>query len=381
MIATRRPTRIALLGLVAGWAGLGSPRPCDGQGADPSQAPWYQEVAVNGILSSSYSYNFNRPASGTNTLRVFDFDDDAFKVDVLELVIQKPVSGPRESGFRADLALGSSVPRVSAATGLFRDDTGNAGDLDLQQAYVSYVAPLRSGLRLDVGKFVTSHGYEVIEGYDGWNDNATHSFLFGYAIPFTHTGVRAGYAFSPRVSAIFMVVNGWDNARDNNRAKSICAQLALTPSQTVSVLLNILRGPERAGTDSDPRTLLDGVGIWKPRERLTVGLNGDWGSERGATATAGDARWAGAAGYVRLSRLTGCALTLRGEVFDDRDGVRTGVGQTLAELTLTPEKRLNAHLLVRADLRLDHSNRDVFEKDAGTRDTQATILLNALYSF
>ncbi len=72
---------------------------------------------------------------------------------------------------------------------------------------------------------------------------------------------------------------------------------------------------------------------------------------------------------------------MRGEVFDDRDGVRTGVGQTLAECTLTPETRLNAHLIVRADLRLDHSNHDVFGKGGGARDTQATVLLNALYSF
>jgi hypothetical protein len=33
-------------------------------------------------------------------------------------------------------------------------------------------------------------GYEVGEGPDGYNDNASHSFLFGWAIPITHTGLR-----------------------------------------------------------------------------------------------------------------------------------------------------------------------------------------------
>ena len=41
---------------------------------------------------------------------------------------------------------------------------------------MSWNAPCGSGLRFDAGKFITHHGYEVIEGYDGWNDNATHSF-------------------------------------------------------------------------------------------------------------------------------------------------------------------------------------------------------------
>ena len=43
-------------------------------------------------------------------------------------------------------------------------------------------------LQVDAGKFVTPLGYEVIEGWDGYNDNASHSFLFGYAIPFTLEG-------------------------------------------------------------------------------------------------------------------------------------------------------------------------------------------------
>jgi hypothetical protein len=34
-------------------------------------------------------------------------------------------------------------------------------------------------------------GYELIEGYDGYNDNYSRSLLFNYAIPLTHTGVKA----------------------------------------------------------------------------------------------------------------------------------------------------------------------------------------------
>src|SRR5258705_7950397 len=69
--------------------------------AEPAaSAPtWPSEVTLNGFLSSGYSWNSNRPTSGTNQFRVFDFDDNTFKVDVFELVVQKPVSRPRESGF------------------------------------------------------------------------------------------------------------------------------------------------------------------------------------------------------------------------------------------------------------------------------------------
>src|SRR5674476_1529148 len=89
-------------------------------------------------------------------------------------------------------------------------------DVDLQQAFVSWIAPVGSGLRLDAGKFVTHFAYEVIDGYDGYNDNATRSFLFGFAIPYAHTGLNASYTFSDQIAGMVMLVNGWDNAKDNN---------------------------------------------------------------------------------------------------------------------------------------------------------------------
>jgi hypothetical protein len=368
-------TTLALAG-----AGFG-PRPV--RAADDAAAglpAWLREVTLDGYLSATWGYNFNRPDSRTNQVRVFDFDDDAFKVDLFELVVQRPVSKPREAGFRMDLAFGSSVPRVSSSAGLFRDST-RTDDLDLHQAFLSWVAPVGSGLRLDLGKFITQHGYEVIDGYDGWNDEATRSFLFGYAIPFTHVGLRAGYVFSPRVSATALVVNGWDVARENNRSKSVGAQIACTPVGSLTVTVNGMAGAERAGVERDPRTLLDAVAIWKVHPRLTLGANADWGAERGAVAPGELARWRGYAGYARFVGSGGFALCLRAESFQDLAGARTGTAQRLREVTLTPELRLAPRLLLRLDGRVDRSDHDVFERGNAFTDTQPTVLVNALYAF
>jgi putative OmpL-like beta-barrel porin-2 len=370
----RRVGRLLLAMALAG--ACASARRCGADGLPP----WVDELTLNGLMSGSYSYNFNRPVSATNQYRVFDFDDNTFKLDVFELVAQKAVAKPHDSGFRVDLALGSSIPRVSAAAGLFRNTIIGADDIDLQQAYACWIAPLGSGLRLDFGKYVTHFGYEVIEGYDGWNDNATRSLLFGYAIPFTHLGARATYVFSERVTASGMVVNGWDVARDNNRSKSIGAQLALTLTPTLTVFLNGMRGPEKSLNDRDQRTLLDAVVIVKAGNRWTLVANADRGSEQGGLVTGENAVWSGIASYVRFSVTPTFAVTLRGESFDD-SGIRTGIDQTLREVTLTPELRLTPSLLIRADARIDHSNRAVFEKDLGFARSQSTILFDAIYSF
>jgi hypothetical protein len=343
----------------------------------PPAKPWYEELSVNAFVSASYSYNVNRPDSGTNQLRVFDFDDNTFKVDVAEIVLQKAVSKPGDAGFRVDFAAGSSVPRVSSSYGLLQGQ-----DVDLQQAFVSWIAPVGSGLRLDLGKFVTHFGYEVIEGYDGWNDNATHSFEFGYETPFTHTGLKATYAFSDQVAAMVEIVNGWDVARDNNTSKSIGAQLTWTPSKAVTVYGNFMTGPERANVNSDPRTTFNVVAQWKLTDLTVLTLDALYGSEKGAVTPGETASWSAIAGYARLALSDTFAFCLRAEYFDDSDGARTGAAQKLTEVTLTPEWKATPHLIFRADLRVDWSNADVFVKNDGAlKGNQATVLLNGIYVF
>ena len=126
-----------------------------------------------------------------NQFRVFDFNDDDPELDAAQLVVQHAVSDAGRIGFRLNLIAGSTVPEVTASYGMHI-----ARDFDIPEAYVSYLAPLGTGLRFDAGKFVTPFGYEVMGGYDGYNDNFSRGFIFGYGLPVTHTGLKASYSFN-----------------------------------------------------------------------------------------------------------------------------------------------------------------------------------------
>lgn len=334
-------------------------------GYTPSEI-WFRSITVNGFAEGSYSYNFNQPDSGTNTLRVFDFDDRTFKLDVFELVAQRAIAKPGEIGFRFDAVYGQSIPKVSAAAGLFRSvSTGKAEDYDLQQGYVSWIAPLGQGLRIDLGKFVTPFGYEVIEGYDGYNDNQTRSFLFGSAIPFTHTGVRASYPFAKEITATVMAVQGWDNWHDNNDAKSFGAQLALTPTPAWSVNLTAMGGPEQKDDTNDNRMLYGLTNTLKASDVVTVGLDTVYGQEDHAALTGGSATWSGAAAYFHWDFTKTASIALRAEMLDDTDGARTGTAQKLKSVTFTPSCKLSENMILRCDLREDWSDENVFEDQSG----------------
>jgi hypothetical protein len=314
---------------------------------------------------------------------VFDFADRQFKLDAAELLLQHSASAPGSFGYRAVLVAGASVPRVSAASGLFRSTTTGAvhpEDFDVQQAFVSYMTPVGNGLRVDVGKFTTHVGSEAIEGPDGFNDTYSRGLLFGFAEPFTHTGVRLAYGFNTTVSATVLVVNGWDNVVDNNSGKSIGAQIALTPSKSLTFYGNYIGGPERTGS-SDVRHLVNLVAIEKPNDAVTFTASVDYGFERNAAGPGQDGRWEGLSASSKVDLTKAWSVALRGEVFADPTAVRTGSPQTLTEATLSPWFKVNAHAIVRADLRLDRSSQQVFQAVDGATNHQFTGAFNVLLTF
>lgn len=340
---------------------------------------WFDELAINAFVSTAYEYNSNRPTNGASSYRVFDFNDNSFNLDVAELVVQIAASKPNDAGFRVDFAAGNSIPQIAKT----QDQT--ATQFDLQQAFASYIAPLGSGLRFDAGKFITHMGYEVIEGYDGYNDNYSRSILFGYAIPFTHTGVKASYAFSSKVAGMVEVVNGWDLLRDNNSSKSVGAQLALTPVAPLQVLLNWIGGPELANNNHSNRNVFDVVAILKPTSTLTLGVNGDYGKEGGTSLVnpGSDATWKGIAGYATFALTSKFSVAFRGETFNDEDGVRLGTGTnaTLSEGTFTPAYKFTDHVLLRGEARYDKANQPILTKRGTLADKQTTVAANVIFVY
>jgi hypothetical protein len=349
---------------------------------DAKPQPWYEQLSFNAFVESGYLYNVNQPSTRKNVLRYFDAEDNTFSVSVAELTLQKTATSVADLGFRLDLDFGGVLPGRTVSSG---DLPGN---FDLRQAYASWIAPVGSGLRLDAGKFVTHVGYEVIDGWDNYNDNYSRSFLFNYAIPFTHTGAKLSYTFSPQITAMAMVANGWDSTLSRTRGKTVGGQLALTPAEPLTVYLNYLGGSEMVGDGPQTafRQVFDVVAVYKATSWLTVGANGDYGTENGTSlVTPGEtAKWWGAAGYVKIEATPGYGIALRGEFFRDEGGTRTGLGQpvTVYEGTITPYYKFARNFGVRAELRVDGSRDAIFPKSGGSLgNAQPTLAVNTLFVF
>jgi hypothetical protein len=357
----------------------------EGEKMESGLLEFLKKVTVGMYFDVGYEYNFRNPRSDINNFRSLDPKHNQFEIHMAQLSFEKVPTmegGVGDYiGFRTDLAFGKDAERIHAA-GLGEEDQ----PFDLTQAYIHVLAPVGNGLNIYAGKYVTLAGFEVIEAKD--NPNITRSFLFGLAIPFTHTGVRMSYGVGPATLTIG-VNNGWDNVDDNNDGKTIESQLAFE-SENASLYVTGYFGPEQDGVDGDWRELITIVGSYSPIESLTLSVDLDLGWEQSVNfdVMEKDVFWWGVAGYVVYEINPMLSVALRGEYFQDDDGARTGFEQKMWEITPTLSikpfvgHRTFDNLEFRVEYRHDQSDERVFEDSNGSlKKSQDTVALQLLYYF
>ncbi len=362
---------------------------------------WLKDVKISGFADFYYEYNFNHPPNVDrvrnrgrrepeftdpvgveNVLRNFDFKHSELALNLAEIVIEKPATS---IGFRLDLDVGRTTDWVHNL------EPGGRDWRFIQQAFVTVPVKSKFGDKIDVGKFVTHHGAEVIESKD--NYNYTRGLLFAWAIPYYHAGVRYWHYTSKEQTGFLClhVYNGWNNVVDNNGSKSFGVMYGFKPSEKTTVVENITLGKEPVAlgnnlqaTLSGNRFLTDTLITYAANDKTTYVLNIDYGrqSNTGGTLGVSNATWYGVAGYMRRQLNDKQAWVVRLEWFRDKNGFSTGVAQTVREATLTYEIKQNKHLLWRIEARYDKSNNPVFLNRGGTtKKSQTTLLIGTVAMF
>src|SRR5467141_963176 len=345
-------------------------------------------TSVSGFVETYYNVNFTHPGCNAVGLRAFDFRDKSISLNMVELILDKApdAAGPAgRTGYHVALGFGDAMNVVNSS------DPGNgntnsrffAHSQYLKEAYFSYLAPVGKGLQVDVGKFVTPMGAEVIESKDNWN--YSRGLLFTYAIPFYHFGARAKYTFNDKYNLTGFVLNGWNNIVDNNSGKTYGFSFIGNPTKTASFIVNYLAGPEEAtgtfgATSTGPlvnvnktwRQTVDVVASYNPTSKLSFLANVDYGTgdkfvtdDTTAPPTLSPAVWwAGGAGYAKYAIDANDYVAARYEYFEDHNGFMTGLfipRLHFNEFTATYQRTLSTHLLTRFEYRRDMSQFPVYQ--------------------
>jgi hypothetical protein len=329
---------------------------------------FFRTTELTGFVDAYYSWNFNH--TNPTQLRNFDVNHNEFSFNLAEVALEKKPTADSRIGFRMDFDAGPTAGLVNAF------EPGGADYLDnFQQGYASVLAPVGKGLQIDFGKFVTPHGAEVIETRDNWN--YSRGLLFALAIPYYHMGARFAYPVAEKVSLTGYVVNGWNNVRDNNSAKTVGATIAVKPNDRLSITQNYMVGAEQPDNNDDVRHLFDTVVSYTLTPKVSIMGNYDYGRDR----VAGEPLdWTGIATYLKYQHNEWFAVVPRFEVLWDSNAFMTGTPQTVKEFTLTGEYKFKG-LVSRLEYRTDFSDEPFFTNGDGLRKDQTTLTFGVLYAF
>jgi len=348
-------------------------------------------LTIGGWIQGGYTYNFRNVR--VNEGRVFDFENEDPTLHQAVVYIDKTIDFKKKEfqlGGHIEMMYGADA-RLIHANGIFDHyglGDGPENQFDPTQFYIDVFLPVGNGLNIRAGKFVTLLGQETINPTQ--NSFYSHSYLFGFAIPFTHMGAYGTYAINDKFTVDVGASRGWEQGFEDNNGDAIDifgrVSWLINEKSNTKLMVTGIGGPERAGNNDDYRYVLDVIFTTGLSDQLTLTVNGDWGYEDGAASDGSSAQWYGVATYLTYKVNDMVSINARGEWFADPDGAR-GVGTTGAvwEATLGVDihplsaQKNWASLRIRPEIRYDYANDGLFA--GGTKHDQWTAGVDAIFGF
>ena len=252
----------------------------------------------------------------------------------------------------------------------------------VKQAYVSY-APA-DWVKLTLGTWATHVGYELLDPQLNRNYSMSYMFTNG---PFSHTGFKAEIT-KGKHGFMAGVANATDfriPAEGQINKKTFLAQYSFLPSDNLKFFLNYVGGQN---PDTSKTSQFDLVITGKINDKFNVGYNGTLNSTRvwdGSKNLDGKSWW-GSALYLNFDPKAWWGLTLRGELFSDKNQFKafaaSSEGGQIFATTLSANFRAGGFLFI-PEIRIDNSSKKVLftDKNGDLTKTATSLIFAAVYSF
>lgn len=258
-------------------------------------------------------------------------------------------------GFVADLVFG---PRGTDA--VFGSNPGNGSSHIVNQLYAYW--EVSNKITLTMGNFNTFLGYEVISPAGNFNYSTSYMFSYG---PFSHSGIKADFAFGKGFSLMAGVFNPTDVTEFNPSGAYMAGTQIGYTHKAGSIYLNTLF--------DDDFYQFDLTTGWDLSDKVYVGLNSSYAKEA----------FYGFASYIKLATSETFALGLRGEYFSN-EGIEVGEiadGERVIDLTFSANYKVG-YLTIIPEFRMDLASNDAFMNSELTRQKSlSSFLLAAVYTF
>jgi hypothetical protein len=324
--------------------------PAQQPSAQPEKTAWQ----YGGFADIGYLRDFNDPSNDLFRSRGTTFHVNEWDLNMAGVYLRKPASQPSDWG----MELTAQAGKDSAVFGFSATAPNLAGSKWLRHlgpTNVSYVAPVGKGLTIQAGIFSSVIGYDSLYAKDNFEYTRPWGADF---TPYLMLGVNATYPMTSKLSGTLFVVNGYWHLANANGVPSTGAQFAYKSSDHLTLKETVIYGPHQSDTALDLwRFLSDSMAEWKGKH-LTTAFEFFAGTEKVATVGNPRALWISSQLPVHWAFNSHLSVTVRPEVYWDRNGRTTGLAQTVKANTTTLEYRIpyrRAAAIFRLEHRIDDS--------------------------
>lgn len=342
-------------------------------GAQAQDAP----LSISGYADAYYKFDFAQPkkltegglVSTSNIGTSFATDQNSLSLGMIGLALKKTTG---KASFVGELSFGPRGQGQSIFNIDNKFDESTHG-FNIQNLNMTYA--FTDKFSMAAGFFSTFVGYEVIAPTGNFNYSTSYLFTNG---PFQNAGIKATYAFSPKVS---LMVGGFNDnwnvykANDKFGISTVGAQLMVAPVEGWTAYVNVLSGYVSG-------TILDLTTSYQVTKSFKAGLNvADWS----AGMSAKDDGFSGAALYLQNSFTDNFGLGVRGEYFTAKKnsaGLSGVMGnESVFATTLTANIKAGGLTFI-PEFRIDNGSATQFFKENGSATKSASqVALALVYAF
>jgi hypothetical protein len=268
-------------------------------------------LTISGYAEVYYSYDFGKPVSGNRPSFVYSHNrhhEVNFNLGFIKAAYQK-------KNVRANLA-------VAAGTYMNANYAAEPGVLkNIFEANAGVKISKNNNVWVDAGIFASHIGFESAIGKDCWN--VTRSIMADNS-PYFESGVKVSYTSKNEKWFISgLLLNGWQRIQrvPGNSTPAIGHQLTYKPNSNITLNSSSFIGNDKPDSVRQMRYFHNFYGIFQLTENVALTTGFDMGAEQKAKGSKSYNPWYTPVVMLRFKTSAKTFLTLRGEHYNDKNGV------------------------------------------------------------
>lgn len=332
-------------------------------------------LTISGYAEAYYSYDLNKPSD--NNKPGFLYSHNRHNEFNANLAFAK--ASYNTERVRANFAIGAGTymnANYAAEPGVLKN---------IFEANAGYKLSRTKNLWLDIGIMPSHIGFESAISKDCW---ALTRSLAAENSPYFESGAKLSYTTdNGKLAVSALALNGWQRiTRVNaNSLMSWGTQVTIKPTSKITLNYSTFLGTDKPDSTRLWRIYHNIYGIFQFTGKVGFTAGFDMGTEQVSKGSSDKNTWYSPVGILRYTPTSQWALAVRGEYFNDEDGVIIAAGTPngfkTSGFSLNVDYLPIPNVALRLEGRTLNSKDDIFIKDGNPKSNTTAITFSAAVGF